>query len=294
MTPSRQGVSYALAAFLLWGMSPIYFKLMARIPALELLAHRTFWAALLLAAAIVFLGRWRVAFAVISTRRLFATLVVSALLLGVNWWIYIWSINADFILQVSLGYYINPLVNVLLGVVFLGEGLRKLQWAAVGLAAMGVVTMVVGVGIFPWISLCLAGSFGAYGLLRKVIPVDALSGVFVESAILAPLSIVFLGFLAFNGGGHFGGGDIAFDGLIMASGAVTAIPLLCFVAGARRLRLASLGFLQYLAPTCHFILAVLVYDEPFTAQHFVSFALIWTALGLYTFDMLRRERTTTL
>ncbi len=278
---------------MLWGLSPIYFKLMTRLPALELLAHRTFWAALLLAAAIVFLGRWRVVFAIISTRRLFATLFVSALLLGINWWIFIWAINASFILQVSLGYYINPLVNVLLGVVFLGERLRRLQWVAVGLAAMGVVAMVAGVGVFPWVSLCLAVSFGTYGLLRKIIPVDALSGVFVESAILAPVSLVFLSFLAFNGNGHLASGDVAFDALIVASGAVTAIPLLCFVAGARRLRLASLGFIQYLAPTCHFILAVFVYGESFTIQHFVSFALIWTALGLYTFDTLRRERRAT-
>ncbi len=293
MTSSRQGVAYALAAFLLWGLSPIYFKLMARMPSLELLAHRTFWAALLLGAVIAVLGRWRVVFAVISTRRLLATLSLSALLLGVNWWIFIWSINAGFLLQVSLGYYINPLVNVLLGVVFLGERLRGPQWAAVGLATAGVMAMVLGVGVFPWISLCLAASFGAYGLLRKVIPVDALSGVFVESAILAPISLAFLGYLAFNAGGHLGGGDLSFDALIVASGAVTAIPLLCFVAGARRLRLASLGFIQYLAPTCHFVLAVFVYDEAFTARHLISFALIWAALGLYTFEALRRERVKT-
>lgn len=293
MTSSRQGAIYALAAFLLWGLSPIYFKLMTRLPALELLAHRTLWAALLLGVAIAFFGRWRVVIAAVSTRRLFGTLIASAILLGVNWWIFIWAINAGFILQVSLGYYINPLVNVLLGVVFLGERLRKLQWVAAGLAAMGVAAMSIGVGVFPWISLFLAGSFGTYGLLRKVMPIDALSGVFVESVILAPMALLFLGYLAIAGSGHLGGGDVSFDALIVASGAVTAIPLLCFVAGARRLRLASLGFIQYLAPTCHFILAVFVYDEAFSGRHFASFALIWTALGLYTFDTLRRERTTT-
>jgi chloramphenicol-sensitive protein RarD len=283
------GLAYALAAYLAWGVSPIYFKALAGVPAQEILAHRVVWSVVLLGALLAAtsgLGALGRAFA---DRRRAALLAGTAALISVNWFLYIWSVNAGRLLEASLGYFVNPLVNVLLGVVFLRETLSRPQRWAVALAAAGVVVLLVRLGTFPWISLTLALTFGVYGLLRKRAAVDALAGLFLETAFLAPAALAFLLFLGVRGRGAFGG-SAATTALLVAAGAVTAIPLLWFGHGVHRLRLSTLGLVQYVAPTAQFLLAVLAYHERFTPAHAVAFAFIWASLAVYTADALARTR----
>ncbi len=288
-SPALTGVALATAAFVCWGLFPIYFKLVADVPAVEVLAHRVVWSLLFVAGLLTARRGWPAVLAVFPNRRLVATLTLSAVVISVNWGVFIWAIANDRILESSLGYYINPLVSVVLGVVVLGERLRPAQWGAVLLAAAGVAYQVIGLGAVPWIALTLAFSFGAYGLIRKVAAVDAYSGLFVETLILSPLALAYLGWLAVTGRGAFGAGNWELDGLIAVSGVVTALPLILFVGGAQRIRLSTLGLLQYIVPTGHFVLAVFVYEEPFTRGTLVTFGCIWAALVIYSFDTARRE-----
>lgn len=288
---STVGVASALGAYAMWGMFPLYFKAVAGVPAVEVLCHRIVWSALLTALLITLLRRWRAVLVVLGNRRAATTLAVSAAVISLNWGVFIWAVGHDRVLEASLGYFINPLVSVLLGVAFLHERLRSLQWAAVGLAAVGVVWQVIAMGVVPWVSLTLALSFGAYGLLRKVVAADSLVGLFVETAMITPLGLGWLLMLAAEGTGAFAAGDPTITALLAASGAITAAPLILFVAGARRIRLSTLGLLQYLVPTCHFALAVFVFDEPFTADRLVTFAFIWAALAVFTWDAHRRRET---
>jgi chloramphenicol-sensitive protein RarD len=216
--------------------------------------------------------------------------VLSASVVSINWVVYIWAVGEGRILGASLGYYINPLVSVVLGVVVLGERLRRAQWAAVGLAVAAVAYQIVGFGSVPWVALTLAVSFGFYGLIRKVAKVDAFTGMFVETLVLSPLAVGYLVFVAVVGGGAFGRLGLHMDALLVAAGVITPLPLILFVAGAQRIRLSTVGLLQYIAPTGQFLLAVFLYDEPFTRDSLVTFALIWLALALYTVDTLRHER----
>ena len=289
---STAGIASALGAYAMWGMFPLYFKAVASVPALEVLCHRIVWSALLTAVLIALLRRWRAVGTVLANRRAAATLALSAAVISLNWGVFIWSVGHDRVLEASLGYFINPLVSVLLGVAFLHERLRSLQWAAVGLAGVGVAWQVIGIGVVPWVSLTLAVSFGTYGLLRKVVAADSLVGLFVETALIAPLALGWLAHLGIEGTGAFAAGDPTITALLAASGAVTAAPLILFVAGARRIRLSTLGLLQYLVPTCHFALAVFVFGEPLTADRLVTFALIWTALAVFTWDAYRRPKAT--
>lgn len=286
------GGIYALAAFSCWGLFPLYFKAVAAVPALEMLSHRALWVLVSIWPVILFLGWSRRIIAVFLDRRAIVFIFWSALLLTVNWLIFIWAISNDYVLQSSVGYYINPLINVLLGVVFLGERLKRVQWTAVGLASGGVALMIFVLGELPWIALSLALTFGLYGLLRKRAPVDAMTGLFVETLLVSPLALFYLAWIWSQGeaGVTLDSGSLLY--LVILSGVVTATPLILFTAGARRLPLSVLGIFQYIVPSGHFILAVFVFNEPFTGWHLASFAMIWAALALYTADTIRGRKQT--
>ena len=253
------------------------------------MAHRIAWSLPWLAALVALRRRWPELRGVLRDPRTRALLIGSTLLITINWGTFLWAVSHDRVLDSSLGYYINPLVSVFLGFVFLGERLRRLQWAAVALAATGVLLLTARHGL-PWASLALAFSFGTYGLARKVADVPPMLGLFVEIALLTPVTLGYLVWLGVRGEGAFGAGNPGLGLLLATTGPVTVFPLLLFADGIRKLTLATVGFLQYLAPTGHFILAVAVFDEPFDTGHLVAFACIWTALAVYSFDLRRRLR----
>ncbi|MBK8211761.1 MAG: EamA family transporter RarD [Rhodospirillales bacterium] len=279
----------ATGAYLLWGLFPLYFKAVASIPAGEMLAQRILWSLLLFWLIITVRGAWDPVRRALRSWRLLAALTLSAGLIAVNWGVFIWAVAAGHVLECSLGYFITPLLSVMLGVVVLGERLEKLQWMAVVMAAGGVLWQVIAVGTVPWVALTLAASFAGYGLVRKMISIDAVSGLFVESMLLAPPALAWLLWLEFHGGA-FASAGWRLDLLIALSGPITALPLILFVAGARRIRLATVGLLQYITPTCHLLLALFVFAESFAWSSIVVFACIWAALAVYTFDMLRRDQ----
>ena len=281
------GVACASGAYALWGLFPIYFKAVAEVPAVEVLAHRIVWSVIVVFAALAIGGRITAAGAIFRRPRLLAMLAASATALSLNWGVFIYAVASGQVLQASLGYFINPLVSILLGVLILGERLKRLQWLAVAMAASGVVVEVLAVGTLPWIALVLAFSFAVYGLLRKLAPAEALTGLFAETALLAPVALAYLLVLAARGRGAFATGDLRLDLLLVLAGPVTALPLVLFVAGARRIRLVTVGLLQYIAPTGHFLLALLMFKEQMTPAHGLTFALTWAGLALYTLDALR-------
>jgi len=291
--PKREakiGVICAIAAYFIWGLVPIYFKAVADVSAFEIIAHRVLWSLGLLA-VILGVTRNRSGFDRLrADPALWRRVALAAMFVTVNWLVFVWAVNAGRVLETSLGYYINPLVSVFFASVLLGERLRPLQWAALGLAALGVLNQVVQLGQLPWVSLVLAVTFGFYGLLRKRIPLDAASGLFFETLIVAPVAALYLGFLWVEGKMAFAGGTVTRDVLIATSGVITAIPLMLFAAGSRRLRLTTMGFLQYIAPTLTFLQAVFIFGEPFSPAQLVTFGLIWSGLALYSWDMIRRTR----
>jgi chloramphenicol-sensitive protein RarD len=285
----RGGLVLGLGAYLLWGILPLYFKAVDHVGALEIVAHRIVWSLFFLAALVTWWKKWPGIRAALSTPRVVMTLALTACLIGVNWLVYIYAVVSGHVLEGSLGYYLNPLVNVLLGVFLLKEKLSRAQIAAVFLAAAGVAILAAGAGGAIWISLTLAGSFALYGYLRKVAPVDSLEGLSIETTILAPVAIGYIVWLQMSGTGSFldtRGTDI----LLILGGAITAIPLLLFTAAARRLPYSTLGFLQYVAPSLQFLLAVLVFGEKLTPQHLMCFAAIWTALIIFVFEGVRKGR----
>jgi chloramphenicol-sensitive protein RarD len=294
---TRLGVFAGLAAYLIWGLVPVFFKQIAEVPAVEIIAHRVVWAMLLMTALIGF-GRgfadaWRVA----RIPRQLARIALASALVISNWLVFVWGVNNGHILETSLGYFILPLFNVALGVLVLKERLRPLQWLAVLLASTGVTIEAVRAGGLPWIALVLAGTFGIYGLLRKQLPLDAASGLFLETVCMTPLALAWLGWLAISGQSHFGGGSgllTARDLMLIATGAVTAIPLLLFAVATRRLPLNMMGFLQYLAPSITFLLAVFVYHEALNLVRALAFATIWTGLAVYSFDLFRSAAARTV
>lgn len=285
----RGGLS-ALFAFGIWGVIPVYFKALAHVSALELLAHRTFWSAILLFVLVALLRRWTVVRDGLAERRAWLMLGASTGLLAFNWLVFIWAITNGRVLETSLGYYINPLVNVLLGVMVLRERLNLWQGLAVALATLGVLNLALQLGSFPSVSLTLAGCFGVYGLIRKTIRLNSLEGLFVETSLLAPVALVYLLFLAARGDGAFGSLDRGTDILLLMSALVTAVPLMAFTSAARRLTYTTVGFFQYIAPSGHFLLAVFVYGEAFTNAHLLTFALIWSALAIFSVQSLRAAR----
>lgn len=285
--PARKGVLFGLAAYLSWGFLPVYFKHLPGVLPTEVVAQRVLWSVLLLAVLIAGARRWTHLRAAIANPQALKILTVSALLIGANWLIYIWAIGANHVLETSLGYFLNPLVNVLMGVVLLKERLTRAQGIAVALAATGVSVLAIGASSGLWISLALAGTFATYGLLRKIAPVESLEGLSIETILLAPVAALYLGWLSMRGELAFGTGE-QISLLLAFGGVVTAVPLLLFAAAARRLRYSTLGLLQYLAPTIQFLLAVFAYGEPLTAAHIVCFVLIWSGLAVFAADGLRR------
>jgi chloramphenicol-sensitive protein RarD len=286
---AHRGLVWGLSAYLMWGFVVFYFKAVGHVPALEVLAHRVVWSVLLLGVLLGVRGRWRENLATALKPRVLATLAVSTVLIAVNWFTFIWAVAHDQTLQASLGYFINPLVNVLLGFVFLRERLTPLRWCSVGLAAAAVVLLIVQQGTVPVVALVLAFSFGFYGLLRKIMPVDSLVGLTIETKMLLPLAIGYLVWLQMHGEMVFLHLDRSTDVLLILAGVITAIPLLCFANGARRMNYATMGLLQYIAPTLQFVVAVKVFGEPLHAVQLAAFGLIWTGLGIYSFDALRRR-----
>ena len=288
---SPLGVLLAASAFLIWGLSPIYWKALVRVPAFEILMHRMIWSFVFLAPLVLLLGHFQDLLKALRTGRTLLILTGTTVIVGANWFLFIWAINSGHILQTSLGYYITPLVNVLLGVVFLRERLRQLQLVAVGLAAVGVTYLTFSYGQFPWVSLTLAFSFGFYGLIRKVAPVGPLVGLTVETLLLSIPATAYLIYLDHTGRGAFLAGGTAMTLLLMGSALVTGLPLLLFTMGTKLLRLTTLGFLQYIAPSCTFLLAVFIYHEPLVPAQLFTFGMIWTALAIYSYDSVRQYRT---
>jgi chloramphenicol-sensitive protein RarD len=260
------------------------------VPALEIILHRIVWSFILLLPLIIILRRWQEFVDALRNYRTLFILLFTAIIIAVNWLLYIWAVNNDHLLQASLGYYINPLVNVVLGMVFLKERLRRLQAAAVILATAGVIYLTVYFGSFPWIALTLALAFGFYGLIRKVAPVGALVGLTVETLLLSIPALVYIVYLDSHGQGSIFRVSLKLDLLLMGCAPLTAIPLLFFTLGARRLYLSTMGLLQYIAPSCMFILAVVLFREPFATAQVVTFILIWTALAIYSMDSMRYYR----
>ena len=286
---ARIGVLYGLAAYTFWGLAVFYFKAIANVPPLEILAHRILWSVPFLLGWLAVRGRLGDLRAALRSRRTVAILLVTTFLIASNWLTYILAISTGRVVQSSLGYYINPLLNVLMGMIFLGERLRPVQWVSVLLAAAGVTFLAVSFGSVPFISLILAGTFSLYGLLRKTVPADGPVGLAVETSLLLPVAAVYLAFQGAHGRLSFLHVSRTIDVLLLVSGLVTTVPLLWFTNAVRRLRLATIGFLQYLSPTLQLLLAVGVYKEPFTRTHLVTFSFIWTALGIYSIDALRRR-----
>lgn len=276
-----------IGAYAIWGLLPLYFHALKGVPALQVLAHRVLWSMLLLALLVLVLRRGR-SIAAAARGRTLLLLAASAALIATNWLIYIWAVQHDHVLEASLGYFINPLVNVALGVAVLGERLRRWQAVAIGVAGLGVVILAASGGGALWISLTLAASFGTYGLLRKVVAIDALGGLTIETLLLAVPAALLLGTAAANGTASFGTAP-GVDALLIASGAVTAAPLLMFAAAARRMPYATLGLIQYIAPTLQFSIAVAL-GEPVRGVHLLTFALIWAGCALYAADTIRAAR----
>jgi chloramphenicol-sensitive protein RarD len=287
---SLVGGAYAAAAFGWWGLLPLYFHVMAFVPPGQMLSHRFVWAVVLLAGLVTVTGGWPRVRAALRDRRTVLLLVASTACISANWLTFIWAVTAERVTEVSLGYYINPLVNVLLGMLVLRERLTALQGVAVALAVAGVTNLAVQTAGLPWPSLAVAFSFGFYGLIRKTTALGSVDGLFLETALASPFALGYLILAARAGTGVFGTMGIGVDAALVAAGAITALPLIWFASGARRISYTAVGFVQYLAPTGHFLLAVFAFGEPFTWVDGITFACIWSALAVFSADTLRRAR----
>lgn len=282
----KRGIWYAVGAYTLWGVFPIYIKLLQSVPPVEILAHRVLWSLVFVTALLLIQRRWSWLRTLAANPAMLGRFVATATVVTMNWGVYIWSINSNRVVDASLGYFINPLVNVLLGALVLRERLRPMQWASVAIAALGVAWLTVQAGTLPWIGLILAVSFGTYGLLRKTASLGAVEGLTLETAILFPLAFGYLFWLAANGQNTFIESSAGMRTLLVLAGPVTAVPLLLFAAGARRIPFSLLGLLQYIGPSIQLALGVWLYHEPFAATKAAGYALIWAALALYTAESL--------
>jgi len=286
---AKIGGFHAVVAFLIWGITPLYWKLLKVVPLLEILAHRIAWAALFVFLILIVQKRLNEIKRAFLSLKITLLLLLSTVVLGCNWGLFIWAVNHDFVLQTSLGYFITPLFNVLLGVLFLGERLRKDQTAAVLLAFLGVLFLALQYGEFPWIALLIALSFAFYSLLRKLVEIKPLVALFVETVFLSVPSFLFI-FVFSNAQENYFGGNIDLTLLLVGAGVVTATPLIFFGSAAKNLTLTTLGFFQYLAPTCTFLLAVFLFKEPFTIAHLITFSSIWLALIIYSLGNYRNYK----
>lgn len=277
----KTGLLLAFGAYFIWGVFPIYWKWLKEVEALELLAHRIIWSFVFLALFLLVARKRREFLLNLRNQKVIRTYFVAAMLIGLNWLVYVWAVNSGFIVETSLGYFINPLISVSLGVLFLRERLRPLQWLPVGLAALGVAYLTFVYGRLPWIALTLAFSFGLYGLVKKVAPLSSVYGLTLETGILFLPAVLYLGTQEIIGQAVFLHTSLATNLLLVGAGIVTTIPLLMFAAAAHRIPLTMIGLMQYLAPTLQFLLGVLVYKEPFSAAQAIGFGIVWAALVLF-------------
>jgi chloramphenicol-sensitive protein RarD len=292
VSDTRRGAAFGATAYLLWGIFPLYFPLLDPAGAVEVLAHRVVWSLLVVAVLVQVTHRWSAVRAVFADRRKVVRLGVAAAFLAVNWGVYIYGVTTDRVVETSLGYFINPLVTVMLGVIVLRERLRPAQWAALGVATIAVVFLAVQAGRLPWIALVLAFSFGTYGLLKKTSHVGALEGLTVETAVLAPVALLYAVAIQVSGNATLTSHGPGHAALLALTGVITAVPLLFFGAAASRVPLTTLGLLQYLAPTMQFLLGVLFFHEDMSALRLLGFGLVWTALVMFTADLLGQRRRT--
>lgn len=289
-TEQRKGAILACIAFTIWGLAPIYFKQLQHVTAFEILTHRVVWSVMFLIIIVSILGQWDRIKRIIVQPKLLLMLVLTSSILGFNWGLFIWAVNNNHMLDASLGYYINPLLNVLLGVLFLGERLRKFQMVAVALAFTGVLLQLISFGSFPVVAFSLAISFAIYGLLRKKLPVEALSGISIEAFILLPVALIYWYLMVPTATSSLPANDWHTNVLLISAGIITTLPLLCFTGAAKRLQYTTLGFFQYIGPSLMFILAVMLYGEVFDAERVVTFVCIWSALAIFSWDSFRQSR----
>ena len=292
MPESRRGLAYGVGAYGLWGLFPIYWPLLEPAGALEILAHRVLWSLVTVALVVLALRRTHAVVAVLTERRTRLLLMGAAMVITVNWGSYIWGVTNGRVVETSLGYFINPLVTVLMGVLVIGERLRRLQWMAVGLATLAVVVLTIDYGRPPWIALLLAFSFATYGLAKKKAGVDAVESLAVESLFIGPVAAAYVAWLAWQGTGDFGQHGAGHAWMFTTAGIVTVIPLLCFGAAAIRVSMVSIGLLQYIAPILQFLLGVLWFGEAMPASRWIGFVLVWVALAVFTYEAathLRRQ-----
>ncbi len=285
----NKGIWYALGAYIFWGLFPIYWKLLAGVPALQLLGHRIFWSFLLLFGIILIASQAKELRAALNLRVLLIY-SVAAILISINWLTYVWAVGAGFIVETSLGYFINPLLSVLLGVIFLRERLRPLQWLPIGLAAAGVLYLTFAYGALPWVALTLAVSFSFYGLVKKTAPLGSLHGLTLETGILFLPALGFLLYYEFSGTGAFLHSTTLVNLMLVGAGLVTVVPLLLFASAAQRIPLTMIGVLQYINPTMQFLLGVLVFKEPFDHHRLIGFGVVWAALILFGVEGILAQR----
>jgi len=287
---SGAGFAFAIGAYLLWGLLPFYMKAMAHIPAAEVVAHRVIWAIPVAGLVLLVTGRFTDLLVALKTPRMLAMAALTAVLIAVNWGIYVWSIANDNALETALGYYINPLFSIFLGALILGERLTRLQWTAVALAALAVIVLTVEAGQLPLAALGLTFSWGFYAFFKKSLPIGPNQGFMLEVLVLSPLALGFVAYLSLQGGSHFLTGPTWDTALLLGCGVVTATPLILFANGAKLLRLSTIGILQYIAPSMIFLIAVFAFGEEFGRGEMIAFPMIWTSLVLYSISLIRQAR----
>jgi chloramphenicol-sensitive protein RarD len=286
----NKGILNGIAAYLLWGVFPIYWKLLHDVPAMQVIGHRIIWSFALLILFILLTKQWKEFRSAALTPKTLGIYSIAGALLTVNWLVYVWGVNAGFIVETSLGYFINPLISVLLGVIFLHERLRPTQWIPVVLATAGVTYLTVAYGRLPWIALSLAFSFGFYGFVKKLAPLGSLYGLTLETGIVFPIALLYLAFVALSGTGAFSHEGAQIDLLLIGAGVVTTIPLLMFASAARQIPLTVVGLLQYIAPTMQFLIGVFLYKEPFDRAHLIGFGVVWIALVIFWVENFMANR----
>jgi chloramphenicol-sensitive protein RarD len=286
----RTGVINAISAYFLWGLAPIYFKLISDISPDEIMIHRVLWSSVLLLFVVLLSKKLLPLLKIIKQPKVMIKLTISASFLAVNWFLFIWAVNSDHLLDASLGYFINPLFSVALGMIFLGERLRKWQLIAVILAVLGVLIQVFFIGSLPLISLALAGTFGIYGLLRKKLHIDSFIGLLVESILMLPIALIYWQLYVSSITSNMFDNTLSLNSTLILAGVVTTAPLLCFTAAAKRLTLSTVGFFQYIGPSIMFILATVIYQEVLVIEKLITFAFIWAALFIYSFDSFKAHK----
>jgi chloramphenicol-sensitive protein RarD len=286
----NKGIWYAIGAYVWWGFFPIYWKLLKHVPALQLIGHRIVWSFAALIVVIIIIRQWSEFRKSVFNFKVLRLYLLAAILIAVNWFLYVWAVNAGHIVETSLGYYINPLLSVLMGVIFFRERLNLWQWIPIGMAAMGVLYLTISMGSLPWIALVLAFSFASYGLVKKVAPLSSLHGLTLETFILLVPATVFLLYTEYTGAGAFTHSGWLTDLMIIGAGVITTIPLLLFASATKRIPLSFVGILQYIAPTIQFLIGVLFYKEQFSVEQFIGYSLVWIALIIFGFNSFSAYR----